>query len=139
MATTEAALIERVRGVITDLGYREAIGFDFSRLPSGQEDGAFTVRLTSDLPRGGMGFREEAQSTVLVTVARSLKDDYQAARATSYEDARAVLSALVHDGADTSGEYCVEDTGRSVEIVTPPGASYLEARLRLAVNFEATL
>jgi hypothetical protein len=53
--------------------------------------------------------------------------------------ARDVIKAVVRDGAQTSGEYAVDDSGRSITIETPPRANFLVARVRIPINFEAVL
>lgn len=139
MATTERALVTRWRDVVTELGYREAVGPDFALVPVGQQDGAFFVRYTADPPVGRMGFGEEARGRLQISVMRPINNDYQEARLVATGDGRSIVNALVRDGAEVSGEYTVEDTGRVMEIIEPKGANYLEMRVQVAVNFEATL
>ncbi len=136
---TEDTLVDRVRDVCLDAGYTEAIGWDFSRLPTGSiTAGAFTVGLSGLAGQGGMNFTEEARATIHVAVVRPLDNDYQAARRQALQDGRALLSGIVLDGAVTSGDYAVED-GRTLTTETPKGASYVLLRLSLPVNFEASL
>lgn len=141
MPFTEDALVDRVRRVCDRAGYAEATGFDFSKVPSQafERQPWFTVGYVGETPTGGLGLTEEARGVLTVSVARLTGSDHQATRRTLFEDGRTLLSAIVRDGAITSGEYAVEDAGRSTEIDAPAGASYLVGRFRVPVNFEATL
>lgn len=139
MATTESALLDRVREVVAGLGYRETTGFDFARTPAGALDAACVVTCQAEAPVGGWNFSEDARATVTVQVARPTGDQYDRTRRTLWQDARAILSAVVRDGAVTSGEYAVDDTRRVINIEAPRGAAYLVLTLALPVSFEATL
>src|SRR5262245_33292203 len=112
MAFTEAALIERVRGVILSLDFAEAGGFDFSRQPVGAIDRRFLVRYTGEVPIGGVGFYEEARGVLTIQVTRGIETDTQAAQQALNEDVRTILNAIIVDGARVSGEYSVSDEGR---------------------------
>lgn len=134
---TEDTLIDRVRDVCTSAGYTEAVGWDFTRQPTGSiTAGAYTVGLSGLASTGGMSFTEEARATIQVAVIRPLDDDYQAARRQALQDGRALLAAIVRDGAVTSGAYAVDD-GRTLTLETPRGANYVLLRLAVPVNFEA--
>lgn len=139
MATTEAAVLDRVRDVLTGFDFTEAPGLDFARVPVGAADKAFALRWASLPPRGGMSFREEARGVVTVSVVRLIGEDYEAAQRTLIEDARTIVNAIVRDGDETSGEYTVEDSGRGLDIEAPKGANHLIGRVRVPVNFEAQL
>lgn len=139
MATTEAAVLDRVRDVMTGLAFVEAPGLDFARVPVGSADKAFALRWNSLPPRGGMSFREEARGVVTVSLVRLIGEDYEVAQRTLLEDAREVINAVVRDGDVTSGEYTVEDSGRGLDIEAPKGANHLIGRVRVPVNFEADL
>ncbi len=139
MATTEADLLARIRGVVTDLGYTEAVALDFSRQSVNASDGFVVLKYTGLPPVGGIGFYEEAHGVVEIAVQRPVNQDYQTARQTLLTDGRTLKNALVRDGAVTSGEYAVEDAGCSLDVEAVPTANYLVARLRIPVNFEADL
>jgi hypothetical protein len=139
MATTEDAVLDRVRDVVADLGYRETTGFDFAKTPAGALDKAFVASLTTVAPVGGMTFSEEARGLVTVQVARGIDQGYQTARRTLWQDARDIVSAIVRDGAVTSGEYAVDDARRVLNLDAPRGAAYLVLTVALPVSFEATL
>ncbi len=140
MATTEDAVLDRIRDVLVDeLEFVEAPGGDFTRVPAGAQEGAFTVAYRGDQPIGGLGLFEEGRGTVLVSVMRPIREDFAAARRAALQDGRAVINAIVRDGAQVSGEYAVDDAGRSLEIEHPSGANYVVARVGLPLNFEATL
>jgi len=139
MATTEAALLVRVKDVLVALGFTAAAGLNFSLVPGGVSDGAFTLAWVGDPPMGGMNFSEEARGRVEIQIARDVNDDYHTALSQLYTDVRAVINGLVNDGHVESGEYAVSDDGRSMDVEQPAGASYLVARLRVPINFEAEL
>jgi hypothetical protein len=139
MATTEDVLIDRVRYVLSDIGYRETTGFDFVKTPIGALDKAFLITYAADQPIGGLNFSEDARGLMTVQVARSIEQDHQAARRLLWQDARDISSAVVRDGAVTSGEYAVDDQRRVTTIDAPRGAAYLVLTLALPVSFEATL
>ena len=139
MAITEAALLARITSVCVTAGYAQAIGRDFSRQPNGAVDGRFVVTLQVGVPIGGMNWTEEARGTVQVDVARLINDDYDAVELVALGDARALINAIARDGAQASGEYAVDDTGRSITVEAPIGANYLVSRSRIPLNYEATL
>lgn len=139
MAITESALLDRVRAVVSGLDFTESVTLDFERQPSGNADAVFTVKLGEVAAIGGMSFSEEWRGNVLISIQRQVNDDYDAARRLLWEDARSIIAAVTRDGAVTSGEYAVEDAGRSVEIDQPKGANYLLARIRVPVNGEGSL
>jgi len=136
--TTEDAIVDRVRDVVTALGFTEAVGFDFTRQPAGAHDKAFTVTFAGLAPIGHIGEHEEARAVVTVTVQRSIDNDYQVARRLCWQNARAILNAIVSDGSD-SGIYAVDDGGQTKAVEQPVGAGYLLARLTVPVNFEAAV
>lgn len=139
MATSEAAVIGRAKTVLEDLGFTEAPTLDFSKLPAGAHSGRFTLLFRGDTPQGQIGWQEEMRGALLISLTQSIDEDYDAARTAALTAGRQIVNALARDGAETSGEYAVEDTGRAVEIVSAPGAAFLECRLRVPVNFEVTL
>lgn len=139
MATTEDAVLDRIRAVCVAEGFTEAKGLDFARVPATAVDKSFALRYAALTPRGGMNFTEEARGTVLVSWLRLINDDYEAAHRAVLVDSRTVLQAVVRDGAVTSGEYAVEDAGRSLTVEAPRGANHLIAQLRVGINFEAEL
>jgi len=140
MATTEDDLLERVTSVCVDAGhYRQATDNDFAKQPIGSIDGAVTVGLVGLSPTGGMNFTEVCRAMADIGIARLVNEDHHAARKTLLADARTLVAALVRDGAQVSGEYAVDDGGRTVVIEAQPGASYLVARVRVPINFEAEL
>lgn len=139
MATTEDAIVDRIRAVCTANGYVEAVGWDFERTPLTAVEARYVVMYDAQVPNGGMNGTEEARGTVDVQVARSLNGDYDATRRTLLQDMRTLLAGIVDDGATASGDYAVEDGGRAMTVEAPRGASYLIGRLRLSLNFEATL
>lgn len=139
MATTEADVLDRVRAVCVAAGYTEAPGLDFARVPAQAADKSFALRYAALPPVGGMNFTEEARGTVLVSLLRVVSAGHEVAQRAVLIDGRAVLNALVIDGAVTSGEYVVEDAGRSLTIETPRGANHVIGQLRVPVNFEADL
>jgi len=139
MATTEDAIVDRARAVLAALEYDEAQGLDLTRLAAGTHDRRFTVGYLGQTPLGQIGLQEEARGALLISLTAATNEDHQPARRALWVGSRAVLAALVEDGAVTSGEYAVEDAGRSVEIVAPPGAAFLECRMRVPINFEAAL
>jgi hypothetical protein len=139
MATTEDALVDRVRSVVSGLGYDEAVGFDFARTPTGANAEAFVVTFSGETPRGGTAFSEEATGLIEVALSQPVNNNPQTARRTVLQRLRTVLRAIVQDGAVTSGEYAVDDTGRRMTVEAPRGANFLIGRVRVPVNFEATL
>lgn len=139
MATTEDALFDDIADVVVAAGYVRAQGDDFALQPIGAIDGAFTLAFVPNAPIGGMNFSEVGRVIADIGVARSVNEDSHAARKTLLADIRALINAIVIDGAQVSGEYAVEDGGRTAEITAPPGASYLVGRVRLPINFEAEI
>lgn len=138
LAVTEADIVSRVLTVCRGLGYIEAVGWEFERQPTTQADGTFTVKYTAATPIGGIGLREEARGTVLVSVLRVIRASYHEAHAQVLADARRIVSAVVRDGSMVS-DYAVEDGGRSLVVDAPRGANHLIGRLGLPVNFEVAL
>lgn len=138
MATTESAVVDRVRAVCAADERTEAIGFDFALAPATAVDGKFTVVYTGAAPIGGMAFTEEARGTFEIAVARRIDGDYDATRRDLLDELGDLLAGIVRDGA-SDGEYAVEDTGRSVNVGTGAGSALLIGRLRLSVNFEVQL
>jgi hypothetical protein len=140
MATTEDALVDRVRAVLIEtLGFQEAVGRDFSRTAIGATDKRFIVTFAGLPPMGGFAFNEEARGRIVVDVARATNNNSPEATRKLYQDARAVVRAIVRDAAEDSGEYAIEDTDRGVELIAPDGAAYQVVRVTVPVNFEATL
>jgi hypothetical protein len=134
---TESALLDRVRAVCLAQQFVEAPGLDFARVPAQAADRSFALRYAGQTPTGGMSFAEEARGTVMLSILRVIRSDYACAQRDLLADARALLVAVVEDGAVTSGEYAVEDGGRSIDVQAPRGANYLVGMLRIPVNFEA--
>lgn len=139
MAITEEALLERLTRLIADAGFTPATGNTFTMTPGTAIEGAFTITLDADRPMGGMNFTEECRATAVIGVARLVNNDELAARARLQADARQLINTIVRDGAEDSGEYAVEDGGRTVAIEAPAGASYLVARVRVPMNYEALI
>lgn len=139
MATTEVAVMARVKTVCEGLGYRVVDDLDIVRQPQAAADKVVTVRYSASTPIGGFGFTEEARGAVLVSVLRLVQPTYAAAKDRVWADGRTIYSAVVRDGAVTTGEYAVEDGGQAFEVDAPRGANYLIGRLRVPVNFEAVL
>jgi len=139
MATTEAALLARITSVCVSAGYTQAVEQTLAQQPLNAIDGAFVLNLFRDTSQGGMNFTEEARVVASVELARLKNDDIPAAQSTLSTDFRTLLSAIVRDGALTSGEYAVEDAGLTAEVLAPEGASYLVLRARIPCNYEATL
>ncbi len=139
MALTEDALVDRVREVCVDLGFVEAVTLDFDRQPEGAADGTFAVRLSGLAPIGRMGFTEEWRGTIQVSILRQMQDDYQECRRSLLQDVRRVRAGIVRDGAETSGEYAVEDPGTTLAIEPVPGGNYLIGRVTVPINAETTL
>lgn len=139
MATTEAAVLDRIRTVCVDAGLTEAVGVDFLLQPNDIVDDSFTASWAADAPLGGFGFTEEARGVALIGIAKLVNDDLSAAKGAALTTARTVIAAVVRDGAQTSGEYAVDDSGRSITIETPVRSNFLIARVRVPINFEAAL
>ena len=141
MATTEGAIVDRIRDLLASaaVGFHEATGRDFDLTPADQIDQAFVVSYISEAPIGQMGMNEEARGRVQIDLARARNNDEPVAIRAAHDDARTLISALVRDGAVTSGEYAVETAGRTLEIEAPDGAAYVRLRLTLPVSFEATI
>jgi hypothetical protein len=140
MATTEDVIVDRVRTVLMGtLGFQEAVGRDFSRTPIGATDKRFIVTFAGQPPIGGFAFNEEARGRIVVDIARPTNNNSPEVTRKLYQDARAVVRAIVRDAAEDSGEYAIEDTDRSLELIAPDGSSYQVVRVTLPVNFEATL
>jgi hypothetical protein len=139
MAITETALLARLVAVCEALGYTQAVGTDFTRQPNGAVDGRFTVALEGGAPIGGMNFTEEGRATAVVEVAKLINSDGNAVDAELHTAGRALINAVVRDGAQVSGEYAVEDSGRSMTILAAPGAAFKVLRCRIPLNYEATL
>lgn len=137
MAITEAALLAHLVTVCETLGFHQAPGEDVSAQPH-QMDGVFVARLEPVGGTGGMNFAEEVRAVLVVDISRPVNDDYAAARVACHTDARTLRNAIARDGAEVSGEYATED-GATMQVVQPPGASYLVSRSRIPLNYEATL
>ena len=134
MATTEDAVIDSIRDAVVALGYREAVGFDFTKAPTTSIDGQFIVSFEGDPPIGQMGMHEEAIGRVTVQVVR-MTDDYQTARRTVWQDVRAIRNAIV----EASGEFAVDDSGTAMTVEVPKGANHLLGTVTLPLNFECEL
>lgn len=140
MATTEDVIVDRVRTILMQqLHFSEARGRDFSLTPLGATDKRFIVSYAGGLPVGGFAFREEAQGRLVIELVRPTNANSAEATRKLYQDAREVLTAIVHDAAVMSGEYAIDDADRALELSAPAGASYQVLRLTVGVNFEAVL
>jgi hypothetical protein len=140
MATTEDAVVDRVRAVLAStLGFAEVVGRDLSRLTIGATDKRFLVTYVGMPPKGAFAFNEEARGRIVIDLIRPTNNNSPEATRKLYQDARTVLRAIVRDGAEVSGEYAVDDLDRAVDLVPVDGAAYQVARLSVGVNFEATL
>lgn len=135
-------LLDRVRSlcVSAPFGYIEAQRFDsFELQPVGAFDGAFRVDVQSQQPRGFMDYREETTDLLTVTVAKATNADYDATRRTLVQAGRSLTAAVTRDGVQISGLYTVLDQGRGWTVTTSPTAGFLELRVTLPVNYEASL
>ena len=139
MATTEAAILARVRTRLDTDGFHEAVGLDFAKEPSGTLEKAYVLTWMGDAPIGGMGYTEEGRGRLQVALARAIDNDYETAVQALTADWREILLALVDDGHVQGGDYAIEDAGRTTSLEAPTGASYLVLRLSVPVNFEAVL
>jgi hypothetical protein len=61
---------------------------------------------------GGFAFAEDRTDTLQIWVARKRNGDYDAVRRALLRDVHSLTAAIVRDGAVTSGDYDVPDTGR---------------------------
>lgn len=137
MATTESAVLDRMRAVMVDLGYAEATWDDFSKTPTGAADRAFAVTWGETTPMGQIGYFEEVHAQVTVRWQRQTQGDLREVRGQMLDDYRELIGAIVRDG--TAGDYAVADEARSLGIEFPPGASVARGVARVLVNFEAAL
>lgn len=137
MATTESAVLDRMRDVMVGLGYTEAVWDDFSKTPTGAATQAFAVTFGETTPIGQIGYFEEVHAQVEMRWQRQTNGDMREARGQMLDDYRELIAAIVRDG--TAGNYAVADEARSLGIEFPPGASVARGTARFLVNFEAAL
>lgn len=99
----------------------------------------FRVETVSQPPVGGTSYTEERTDLLTVTVGRAVNADYDECRRVLTRSAHSLTSAIVRDGAQTSGEYTVPDQGATARIEPDPTQAYLALRLTLPVNYMAQL
>lgn len=139
MATSAAAVLDRVRDLCKASGLTEAVGAaDFEKTPQQAVDGAYVVTYTGGQPIGGTNFSEEARGTLAVAIARTTKRDFEDTRRDLFNELEALLSDIVRDGA-ADGEFAIDDVGRALTVDGNKGASTVIGRLACGVNFEVQL
>jgi hypothetical protein len=141
MATTLDVITDRIRSLlVSSLGYVESqTPFSFDQQPTGNIDGATRIVDRNQRVIGGMRFSEERVDQLEIWVARKLNGEPTTAKRTLTRDMHSITAAVVRDGHQVSGEYCVPDEGRAHETRAEPGAEYALLRLVLPVNYETEL
>jgi hypothetical protein len=137
MATTEAAVLDRIRDVMASLEFTEAPWDDFSKTSAGAADRAFAIKFSTGVPNGQIGYYEEVNGTAEIHWLRLTNDSQVACRAKLLTDVRSILSAVVRDG--TAGGYAVDDGGQRKAITWLPGGMYGRGEIAVPLNFEAAL
>jgi hypothetical protein len=139
MASTRDVIRDRILSLLADLRLTLAQSpFDFDAMPTGTIDACARVEMASSGTIGGLNFTEDRTDLVTVWIARKQAADPEAAYQQLLADVDAVTSAVVHDGAETSGEYAVLD-GAALAVSHERGQEYAVARLDLPINYEVEL
>jgi hypothetical protein len=141
MATTLDVIIDRVRSLlVTSLSYTESqTPFSFDQQPTGAIDGAVRIVDRNQRVVGGMRYSEERFDQLEIWVARKLNNAPTSAKRFLTRDMHSITTAVVRDGHQVSGEYCVPDEGRTHETRAEAGAEYALLRMVLPVNYETEL
>lgn len=140
MAQTIDVIRDRIASVCAcqPFGFTEAVTpLDFDLNPSGQIDRVFRVTSEAGDVIGGFNYSEERTDLVQIWVARKHKLDGPACYRQLITDASSLRAAVIRDGIQNGGDYCVPQDGSGYQVDQPDGREYFELRLTIPVNFEA--
>jgi hypothetical protein len=108
-------------------------------LPNAVIDASFGLESESTQVQGGSHFTEVRVDQLTVSVARLHHSQPDACYQALLADCTSITAAVVRDGAETSGDYDVPDTGRGYAILHETGRAFSILRLTLPVDYEAQL
>lgn len=141
MSTTAADIRDRVTSICCSdpFGFVLAVNpFDFSQQPTGQIDQVFRITSESDEVIGGFNYTEDRTDRVDIWVARKQQNAPSVAYDLLLQDADALRSAVIRDGATGGGDYAVPN-GAGFSITHEDGQEFAVLRLTLPVNYEAEI
>ena len=133
-------LRDRVTSVCVGLGFTTAqTPFSFELQPSGVIDEVFRIETESLGVVGGFNFTEDRTDLVNIWVARKYAGEPEAIYRRLQQDIGSIRSAVVRDGAVTSGEYAVPDDGWSATVARETGKEFAVLRIAIPCNYEYQL
>ena len=138
-------IVDRVRSICigAPFGLTEAERWDtFEAQPDTNIDRVFRIPPpASQSVIGEFGFVEDRVDTMQVWIARKHQQDFPAVRRALLQDMHSLTSAVVRDGAQTSGEYAVLDEGRghSIGEENLSAQDYVTLRVSWPINYEIQL
>jgi len=140
-ALTADVIVDRVRSIVTShpFNFAEAESWaSFDLQPDTNIDGVVRIPpMVSQFVSGGFDFTEDRTDSMQIWVARTRNGDYDQVRRLLARDVHSLTSAIMRDGAITSGDYDVRDGGRGHAIAEDRGQVYVALRLTLPINFDA--
>jgi hypothetical protein len=113
--------------------------FSFDFTPTTQIDGVFRLTAESGAVIGGFNYSEERTDAISVWLARKQNGDPKHAYRLLTTDISSLRAAIVRDGLQNGGDYAVPDEGAEFEIAHEAGQEYAVLRMRVPINFEATV
>jgi len=113
--------------------------FSFDLQPTGVIDEVFRLEQEAAGVIGGFSFTEERTDLVHLWVARKHAGDPERTYTQLLTDASSLRAAVIRDGCDVSGEYCVPDEGSAYSLQREPGREFAVLRVTVPVNYETTV
>ena len=133
-------LRDRVTSVCVGLGFTTATTpFSFDLQPSGVIDEVFRIETEALGTIGGFNFTEDRTDLVHIWVARKYAGEPDVVYRRAQQDIGSIRSAVVRDGAVTSGEYAVPDDGWAATVAREAGKEFAILRVSIPCNYESTL
>ena len=142
-AMTADVIVDRVRSICvgSPFAFTEAQSWaSWDQQPAQNDDKVFRiVPPASQFVQGGFAFLDDRRDSMQIWVARRTAADYDAVRRALLKDMHSLTSAIVRDGAVSSGDYDIPDGGRGHAILEDPGREFATLRLTLPINYESQL
>lgn len=142
MSITGAEVRDRVRSVCAGDPFNFTASptpFSFDLAPTGTIDEMFRVEVEGLQVIGGFNYTEDRTDRLDVWVARKYAGNPETAYRRLQVDASSIRAAIIRDGVQVSGEYCVPDGDATFGMQREVGKEYAVLRLALPVNYETTL
>jgi len=142
MAQTIDVIRDRIASVCASgpFHFVEAVTpLDFDLNPSQQIDQVFRITSEAGAIIGGFNYSEERTDLVSIWLARKHRADAPAAYRQLITDASSIRAAVIRDGIQNGGDYCVPQDGSGYQVEQLDGREFLVLRLTIPVNFEATV